>query len=189
MSKVPRSDATVALDGDATAEGNGDLRLLVLMRHAEAQGFSSGGDLGRELTAAGAAAAQEVGRWLSDQGVRPDAVVVSPSTRTRQTWEGLRAAGLSADSAWADEALYDADPEDIVESVQSVPDDVRTLVVIGHAPGIPFLAGGLARRLPQGAGGEAGLGWPPAAVAVIGHRGSWTAFPDEESAIVAFRRP
>ena len=33
--------------------------------------------------------AERVGEWLVDQGVRPDVVVVSPSTRTRQTLEHL----------------------------------------------------------------------------------------------------
>lgn len=164
------------------------LRILVLMRHAEAKNHSAEGDLGRELSSAGRRSAGEVGLWLRRQGVRPQVVVVSPSVRTRQTWESLRDAGLGADDVWSDDALYDADPEDIVESIQAVPDDVRTLVVIGHAPGVPTLAGDLEQRLPA-TGDSPERGWPPAGVAVVGHRGSWSTFPSAESAVVAFRHP
>lgn len=171
-----------------TMSDDPQLRILVLMRHAEAKSHSADGDLGRELSAAGRRVAQEVGLWLRRQGVRPQVVVVSPSVRTRQTWEGLREAGVGADEVWSDEALYDTDPEDIVESIQAVPDDVGTLVVIGHAPGVPALAAELEQRLPAHADSP-DRGWPPAGVAVVGHRGSWTTFPSPESAVVAFRRP
>ena len=113
-----------------------ELRILVLLRHAQAKGSSADGDLGRELTSSGRETAAHVGEWLREQGVRPDVAVLSPSTRTRQTWEGLRAGGLDADDVWTDSAIYDADPADIVESINAVPDDVSTLVVVGHAIGL-----------------------------------------------------
>ncbi len=163
------------------------LRLLVLMRHAQAQSFSAAGDIGRELSAQGRREAAAVGAWLADQGVRPQAALVSPSVRTRQTWDCLVEAGLSALTAGVDDALYDAYPDEIAESIRAVPDDVGALVVIGHAPGIPGLAAELEQRLPSGADGP-GRGWPPAAVAVVGHRGDWSAFPSPDSAVVAFHR-
>ncbi|MDO5710451.1 MAG: histidine phosphatase family protein [Micrococcales bacterium] len=166
-----------------------ELRILVLLRHAQAKGSSSEGDLGRELTASGRRTAAAVGEWLLAQGVRPDAVVISPSTRTRQTWEGLRRGGLEAQDVYSDAALYDADPQDIVESIHAVPEDVSTLVVIGHAPGVPALALNLADHLPQQQEARPAHGWPPAAVAVVGHPGSWAQFPGEDTAIVAFHRP
>ncbi len=166
-----------------------EMRILVLIRHAQAKGFSIEGDLGRELTKSGRAAAADVGAWLVGQGVRPDVVVVSPSVRTRQTWEGLHEGGLQAHDVWSDEAIYDADPQDIVESINAVPDDATTLVVVGHAPGVPALALDLADHLPEHQEDRPAYGWPPAAVAVVGHRGSWSQFPGPDSAVVAFRSP
>lgn len=185
MSQHPSGTPDGPDDPDAGADG---LRLLVLMRHAEAAGYSASGDQGRPLTDRARAVAQEIGRWMLAQGVRPDAVVSSPSTRTRQTWEGLQTGGLTAAGHWSDDALYNADPHEILESIQAVPADVRTLVVIGHAPGIPWLAGDLPQRLAQDADGPAG-GWPPGTLAVIGHRGPWSDFPAPDSAVVAVRRP
>lgn len=164
------------------------MRLLVLLRHAKAESSSPDGDLGRDLTDKGRAAARDVGRWLVDQGVRPDVVVVSPSTRTVATWEGLKQGGVRAREVWSDAAIYDADPEDILESVRAVPDEARTVVVIGHAPGVPAVAGDLPDHRAAGGAGPSD-GWPPAAVAVVGHHGPWAAFPEDRSAVVAFRRP
>lgn len=165
------------------------LRILVLVRHGKARDSSPSGDAGRELSGAGRSAATELGRWLAGQGVRPDAAVVSPSTRTRQTWEALEAGGLSAGSVWADAALYEAEAVDVVESIGAVSDDVRTLVVVGHAPAIPAVA----RDLPDHRDGAvtplAEAGWPPATCAVVGHRGSWADFPGDASAVVAVRFP
>ena len=49
------------------------MRILVLMRHSQAQGFSAGGDLGRELTEPGRHLAADVGAWLLG-GVRLDGI-------------------------------------------------------------------------------------------------------------------
>lgn len=166
-----------------------ELRLLVLLRHAQAKNSSSDGDMGRELSSSGRETAARVGEWLRAQGVRPDVVVLSPSVRTRQTWDGLREGGLEAQDVWSDAAIYDADPADIVESINAVPDDVSTLVVIGHAPGIPGLALDLDDHLPEHQEDRPAGGWPPAAVAVVGHRGTWSQFPAEGTAVVAFHRP
>ncbi len=167
------------------------LRLLVLMRHAEAKGHAkNGGDEARELTKTGRAAAERVGQWLADQGVRPDVVVVSPATRTLQTWEHVREAGFRPGDVWCDAAVYDAEPEDLIESVNAVPADVGTLLLIGHAPGIPRLVGALPDHtdLPDGRRTDM-VSWPPAAIAVVCHRGAWSEFPTEDSAVAAFHLP
>lgn len=162
------------------------LRVLVLLRHAEAKNSSPDGDIGRELTKAGRATVTELGEWLAGQGVRPDVVVVSPSVRTRQTWEALKAGGMRAAAVWADAAIYDADPGDVIESIQAVPDDVRTLLVIGHAPAVPAVARDLPDHREEGRP-LSELDWPPAGCAVVGHRGTWSDFPGEASAVVAVR--
>ncbi len=164
-----------------------DLRLLVLMRHAKAKSTSETGDFGRPLHRDGRATARIMGQWLVSQGVRPDIAVVSPSTRTVQTWEELARAGVRADDLWADAAIYDGEASDLIESVRALPDDARVVALIGHLPGIPHLAATLADHLAPGQQ-HPDEGWPPASVAVVAHRGSWATFPTADSAVVAFRR-
>ncbi len=163
------------------------LRLLVLMRHGEAAGSSPTGDMGRPLTPAGRKSAARVAEWLDEQGVRPDLAVVSPSWRTLQTWDVMRDAGLTATHVVTDDSVYDADPADLLAIIRDLSDEVRVLLVVGHAPGIPFLVDlvedhtKLTPALTQ-----LRHRWPPAAVGVISHRGSWADFPQPDSALAHF---
>lgn len=166
-------------------------RVLVLARHAQAKHRSDGGDRERELTKAGRRVAQAVGARLAREGVRPDLAVCSPAVRTVQTCEEFRRGGLRVQDVWGDPGLYDADVEDVLDSIHEVPDDVRTLLIVGHAPGVPMTAGHatdhtgldeqeLARRLAA---------WPPGGLGVLVHDGPWASFPDASSALVLLQDP
>ncbi|GAB76635.1 phosphohistidine phosphatase [Austwickia chelonae] len=166
-------------------------RVLVLIRHAEAVPFSREGDAQRALTESGRAVARALGERLSREGVRADLMICSPAVRTVQTCEELRRGGLQVQDLWGEQSLYDADVEDVVDAIREVPDDVRTLVVLGHAPGVPGVVAGVEDHCDQG--GEPLHRrievWPPAGVGVVVHEGSWAAFPDSSSAVVMLQRP
>lgn len=166
-------------------------RMLLLVRHAEAKSHAEGGDAARELTKSGRKTAQAVGARLSREGVRVDLAVCSPSTRTVSTCEELRRGGLRVQEVWGDPALYEADVEDVLDSIREVPDDVRTLVVVGHFPAVPAVltevddhtglgSDALADRIRQ---------WPPAGVGVVVHDGPWSSFPNDSSAVVLVQEP
>ncbi|HYO85091.1 MAG TPA: histidine phosphatase family protein [Dermatophilaceae bacterium] len=166
------------------------LRLLVLIRHAKAVGTSPTGDIGRSLSEKGRRSAERVGGWLLDQGVRPDVVILSPSARTLQTWDGIRAAGLSGGRVVTDDSVYEADPEDLLATIREVSDEVGVLVVLGHAPGIPDLAARLQDHTSLDDAQQVLLGrWPPAAVGVVSHRGSWAQFPLPDTSLALFHAP
>jgi phosphohistidine phosphatase len=111
-------------------------RRLVLVRHAKAE--QGGPDQERALAKRGRADAAALGRWLSDQGIVPDRVVISPSRRTRQTWE-LAAPPGSPDPE-LDERIYDNTVEGLLAVIHSAPQDVQTLVMVGHNPSVGELA-------------------------------------------------
>lgn len=188
MTTVAKKPSWSLADAAGVADTTGaDMRLLVLMRHAKAKSSSPSGDHGRPLSRDGREVARLMGQWLVSQGVRPDIAVVSPSTRTVQTWEELTRVGVRADDLWADAAIYDGEAADIIESVNVLPDDARVVAVIGHMPGIPQLAAMLDDHLPAG-GPHPEEGWPPASVGVVAHRGTWAQFPRDGTALVSFRR-
>ena len=155
-----------------------DARLLVVVRHGEAEPHSPGGDEQRELTEGGREDAGAAGAWLKAQGVAPDLAIVSAATRTQQTWEAMQAAGFEAEDTQVDEAIYNGTLDDLLEVVRTASDDVRTLVVVAHAPGIEELAtcGEVHCDLPDV--------WEPATVGVLSHPGDWTSFPADETALV-----
>jgi len=114
-------------------------RTLVLSRHAKAEP-SAASDHERELSAQGHRDAAAVGHWLAAAGHSFGAVVCSTSTRTRQTWSDIHASGVAAEKVRFDERLYDGDPGTLLEVLAEIPERVRNLLVVGHAPTIPELA-------------------------------------------------
>lgn len=115
------------------------VRTLALARHARAESDAAS-DLVRELSAEGHADASAMGRWLSQAGHNFGAVVSSTSIRTRQTWNDIHSAGVTADKVRFDARIYDGDPAQLLDVLAEIPDRVRKVLVIGHAPTIPELA-------------------------------------------------
>lgn len=112
---------------------------LHLLRHAKAAEFSPGRtDHQRPLTERGHAQAAALGEYLRDSGIRIDQVLCSTATRTRETLAGL---GLGAPVEFSD-AVYQASPDELLAEIAAMPPG--SLLVIGHAPGIPGLAHQLA---------------------------------------------
>jgi phosphohistidine phosphatase len=107
-----------------------------LVRHAKAEPGSP--DAERALAARGIADATTLGDWLSAQGVVPDRAVLSPSRRTRQTWQ--YAAPPNAPEPELDERIYENTVDDLRAIIRETPDDVQTLVLVGHNPSMGTLA-------------------------------------------------
>jgi len=108
---------------------------LVLVRHAEAEPHAAQ-DRSRRLVDAGRAEAVALGDWFRTAGLAPDVVRVSTATRAQETWQ---ATGVSGRVEPRDD-LYDASAEQLREVVTETGDDVGTLVLVGHNPGMSRFA-------------------------------------------------
>ena len=115
-------------------------RTLVLLRHAKSETPGDGPDLQRQLTEKGRADATAAGAWLAAEGLRPDLVICSPATRTRQTWHGVAVGLGTADPAAAapdvryEQRLYDGGRTEVIDLLRAVPDEVGTVLIVGHNP-------------------------------------------------------
>jgi phosphohistidine phosphatase len=114
---------------------------LVLIRHAEAAHGPV--DAERPLTGQGERRAAAIGAWLERAGLLPDRVLVSPARRAVQTW--ARAGGVltSEPQPAVDERIHDNTVEALLAAVRETPEDVGTLVVVGHNPAVAELTGAL----------------------------------------------
>lgn len=132
-------------------------RTLILMRHAEAGLGLLGSDHERPLTERGRQEATAAGARLA--GTDIDHALVSDALRTVQTGVALLEGGARIGRRELRSDIYEASIPALLEAVQTVPDDVRTVLVIGHSPDIPGLATVLANdpsaaypsvRMPKG---------------------------------------
>ncbi len=147
-------------------------RTLILLRHGKSAYPPGVQDHERPLAPRGVTQAGLAGNWISRHHPRIDRVICSTSTRTRQT---LAASGLTSGvRVNFTSAIYEAYPEELIELLTSLPADDRTVLLVGHGPGIPALAEQLAGR---GSDREAlqrvQKKFPTSAIAVIAVDGDW----------------
>lgn len=108
---------------------------LILMRHAKSDWGSPGlDDHDRPLNARGIRSARALGDWLRAGGRLPDEVLCSTARRTRDTLAGLQ---LDAPARFLP-ALYHAAPKTMLDALAGA--RARTVLMIGHNPGIGILA-------------------------------------------------
>ena len=117
------------------------MRRLVLFRHGKAETAEPGRkDRDRRLTERGRRAASLVGDYLAHHDIAPDLALCSPALRARETWR-LAAERLSAPPRiMEDDRLYGAEARDLLDVLRQTADDVGTLLVVGHNPGLEELA-------------------------------------------------
>jgi phosphohistidine phosphatase len=109
---------------------------LLLLRHAKSSWDDRGiEDHERPLNPRGRAAAAAMRQAMRDVGLAPDLVLVSTARRTRETVEALE--------PWDDSpliepmaGLYLASAAQLMEAVREVRSTVRSLLVVGHNPGL-----------------------------------------------------
>jgi phosphohistidine phosphatase len=117
------------------------MRRLLLLRHAKAERSLPGTpDRDRALMERGRQEAAKIGAYIIGHGLVPDRMLVSPAARAQQTWRAAAAAFKPPPTADTVERLYDASAQAILALIQDSGETARTLLVIGHNPGLHELA-------------------------------------------------
>lgn len=117
---------------------------LAILRHADALPLTESGDLERPLSPSGCDMSERMGRYFRQAKLVPDLALVSPSRRTRETFEQLeKGAGENFRVTYLP-ALYNATTETLLSVVASTSKDVEFLLIIGHNPGFAEFANALA---------------------------------------------
>jgi phosphohistidine phosphatase len=120
-------------------------RELLILRHAKSNWDSDAkSDFARPLAKRGKKDAPRVGAWLYREGLVPDLVVSSPAERARQTAVAV-CKGLDykrKEVVW-DEAVYEATLADLLGVLARLPGDAKTVLLVGHNPGLEHLLGHL----------------------------------------------
>ncbi len=113
-------------------------RTLVAIRHAKSDWHVAADDRHRPVAERGRRQAPATGRWLREQGIRPDLAIVSTAERARETWELVSAELGGAVQTEASEAAYSFSGSDLVDLVRAAP-DVAVVAVVGHNPAMEEL--------------------------------------------------
>ena len=148
-------------------------RRIVLFRHAKAD-WPQVSDQERPLAERGRKDAAVAGRKLADTGVPFDLALCSTAARTRETWKLAVQELPQRPKTVYEERLYEASPGQLIAVLNETPDDLHSVLLIGHNPGVRGLAQILAGRSEGDAQERMGRrGFPAAAFAVLTFTGSW----------------
>ncbi|MBU3061360.1 histidine phosphatase family protein [Nocardia sp. NEAU-G5] len=160
-------------------------RTLILMRHGKSDYPERVIDHERPLAPRGRREAGLAGEWLRATQPPIDAVRCSTSVRTRQT---LAATGITAPVEF-ESSIYDATPDALLELIQLTDDEVGTLLLIGHAPGMPQTAWELAADRTGTAATELSRKFPTSALAVLTFDLPWARVDTGTGELVTFHVP
>jgi phosphohistidine phosphatase len=97
-------------------------------------------DRARRLVERGQKDAAMVGAYMASHALVPDRAMTSPSARTQETWKFAASAFHPAPAATQVERLYDATPQDILGVIKGAPAAARSLLILGHNPGLHAVA-------------------------------------------------
>lgn len=117
------------------------MKTLYFLRHAKSDWSAGLKDFDRPLNERGHRVAPKVGRELLKMDEIPQQIIASPAERTKQTAiyiaEGYR---VDEDTVIYNEEIYEASTRTLLKVVNELPDDVDSIMIIGHNPSITYLS-------------------------------------------------
>jgi len=130
-----------------------------------------------------------VADYVRERGISPEQVLCSPARRTLETLEGVAPAG----ERLIEPELYGASAAEIVERLRRVPEDVGSVMLIGHNPAMQILVLRLVDvNGPQTSGAdlaEVQRKFPTGALATLSLRCGWSELGRGCAQLISFVRP
>lgn len=167
-------------------------KTILLLRHAKSD-WESGhkNDHDRPLSRRGERAAKAMAAHIAAHAPRPDLILCSTATRTRQTLLPIeKALGSPVPPTRMEKGLYLASEEELLERLQIVPEETGTVLLIGHNDGLGELAGRLPERGPLEVLERLRTKYPTGALAILrAPPGPWSALAPGTCELLAFIRP
>lgn len=166
---------------------------LLLLRHAKSSWDDpSLADHQRPLNARGERAARAMSNAFAALHFAPDLAIISSSLRTRQTFEALHL-NVEATEIDVTDALYLAASDGILDRLRLVPACTRSVLVVGHNPGLYDtaieLVGNDPATRPEAPVTRLLDGYPTASLAEFSISVAWAELGLGRGRLVRFQRP
>jgi phosphohistidine phosphatase len=164
------------------------VKRLLLLRHAKSSWDDPDlADHDRPLASRGHRASDAMADHLRRERITPRLVLCSSSRRTRETLDRIAVAWDDEVEVRVEPDLYTASDGGLLARLRQVPDEVESVLLIGHQPAVGELAIALARGGPEAR--RARRKFPTAALATLEFEGSWRDLAPGSAEMVAFVRP
>ena len=160
-------------------------RTLLMIRHAKSSWANPlQSDFERPLNERGQHDAPLMGRRLQQAGIVPSVIISSTARRTRETAEHIAAAtGYDPGAIKWEEKLYHCIPSVFEELIYELNDNLKTVVIIAHNPGITEFVNQLSPEFFTGNMPTCGI------VGAQFEAASWEEFPTVKRKVFLFYYP
>ncbi len=166
------------------------MRRLILLRHGKAAREAGGGDKERALTKRGREDAIRVGEYLASQNILPNLAVASDARRTRETLDCVIAGMNRRFKVIFDPDLYLAEESTLMVEFHKTPDVVRTMLVVGHNPGLAEFAFRMSGTGDMDARTRLDMKYPTSGLAILDFESpSWSNIGWGGGRLVSFTTP
>jgi phosphohistidine phosphatase len=116
------------------------MKTLLVLRHAKSSWREAElADHDRPLNKRGKRDAPRMGELLRAEGLLPDLILTSSARRALTTAELVAEASGYDGEIQVSRDLYAAGPEEFIDALCALPDELETVMVVGHNPGLEEL--------------------------------------------------
>ena len=116
------------------------MKTLFLLRHAKSSwGDANLSDFERPLNERGLQSAPLMGEVFKKNNFQTDLILSSPATRAAQTAELFKKAANINDEIEFESRIYEARPSQLLEIISEQRDDLNSILLVGHNPGLENL--------------------------------------------------
>lgn len=131
-----------------------------------------------------------MGNFMRRKKLVPDLVLCSSAVRARQTWEAVSEKLASQGEVRQLRSLYLATPSRFLQTLRRAPSEAKTVLMIGHNPGMENFALRLCGSGPEADLDQMDAKFPTAALAEISFDvEDWTEVREGDGVLVRFVRP
>jgi len=147
---------------------------LFVLRHAKSSWNNSHlGDHERPLAPRGERAAEALAAHVATIDPPPALVLCSTARRAQDTLEPIRARLPASTSVQIEDRLYGASAPDVLDLLREVPEETRSVLVVGHNPTLEDLVNGLGREGDPSLIARVQGKFPTGALATLAFPGRW----------------
>ena len=147
---------------------------LFVLRHAKSSWNNAyQADFDRPLAARGVQAAAAMADHVASLDPPPALVLCSTARRAQDTIEPLRDRLPPGTEVLLEDGLYGADVPDLLARLRQLPDDVGSVMIVGHNPGLEDLVRSLGREGDADLIARVRTKFPTAALATLSFDGPW----------------
>ncbi|HEX6731609.1 MAG TPA: histidine phosphatase family protein [Pyrinomonadaceae bacterium] len=116
------------------------MKTLYILRHAKSSWKDETlPDFERPLNRRGQRAAETLGHYFRENEIVPDLILASPAFRARETIEIIIKTAKWRTELRYDERIYEASAMRLFEVVSQIENDHKTVLLVGHNPGLEEL--------------------------------------------------